>query len=61
MVKQQEIYPSKFVGSSRQNAKQPLKNLLNFGSQLKSVKIVVKSDQNQTDGCCQEKKGGERP
>jgi hypothetical protein len=57
MVKQQENYLLKFVGSSRQNAKQPLKYLFNLGSQSKSVKIVVTADQNQIHGCCQEKRG----
>ena len=57
LVKQQENCPSKFVGSSRQNAKQPLKNLFNLGSQSKSVKIVVTANQNQIHGCCQEIRG----
>jgi hypothetical protein len=45
------------VGSSRQISNSLFKNLFNLGSQSKSVKIMVTADQNQTYGCCQEKKG----
>jgi hypothetical protein len=34
--------------------------VFNLSNQLKSVKIVITSNQNQIHGCCQEK-GGERP